>query len=215
MRITAKADYAVRAAVELAAAADDDRPVKGEHLARVQGIPQNFLENILTELRRAGIVRTRRGVEGGYRGATTELRNESGHHVPMPLISVTGRIRWRKSVNLGPYKFLRSIAKQTPKVTMPAPQTLFFFATRDTISRDHYPDLSLLWSDLADAYKSELKALSDAGCTYVQLDEIVTSCLCDDAQRQKLKTRGQDPDELLHTYVRTINRAIAGRSPTR
>jgi Rrf2 family protein len=66
MRITAKADYAVRAAVELAALQDEQRAVKGERLARAQGIPQNFLENILTELRRAGIVRTRRGVAGGY-----------------------------------------------------------------------------------------------------------------------------------------------------
>jgi Rrf2 family protein len=66
VRITAKADYAVRAAVELAAAAGDTRPVKGEQLAKRQDIPHNFLENILTELRRAGIVRTRRGADGGY-----------------------------------------------------------------------------------------------------------------------------------------------------
>jgi Rrf2 family protein len=66
VRITAKADYAVRAAVELAAAEKTGEPVKGEYLARVQGIPKNFLENILTELRRSGIVRTRRGAEGGY-----------------------------------------------------------------------------------------------------------------------------------------------------
>ena len=66
MRITAKADYAVRAAVELAAAEPSGRPVKGEALAGNQGIPQNFLENILTELRRAGIVRSRRGADGGY-----------------------------------------------------------------------------------------------------------------------------------------------------
>jgi Rrf2 family protein len=66
VRITAKADYAVRAAVELAAAQPEGVPVKGEQLARAQDIPQNFLENILTELRRAGIVRTRRGAEGGY-----------------------------------------------------------------------------------------------------------------------------------------------------
>jgi Rrf2 family protein len=66
MRITAKADYAVRAAAELAAVQDDGVLVKGEQLARSQSIPQNFLENILTELRRAGIVRTRRGAEGGY-----------------------------------------------------------------------------------------------------------------------------------------------------
>ena len=66
MRITARADYAVRAAVELAAAEKSGKPVKGEYLATTQGIPQNFLENILTELRRAGIIRTRRGADGGY-----------------------------------------------------------------------------------------------------------------------------------------------------
>jgi Rrf2 family protein len=66
VRISAKADYAVRAAVELAAVEADGKPIKGEQIARAQGIPQNFLENILTELRRAGIVRTRRGAEGGY-----------------------------------------------------------------------------------------------------------------------------------------------------
>src|SRR5205085_12428708 len=56
VRISAKADYAVRAAVELAAAGDD-RPVKAERIATAQGIPLNFLENILSELRHAGIVR--------------------------------------------------------------------------------------------------------------------------------------------------------------
>jgi len=66
VRITAKADYAVRAAAELAAAQPSGELVKGEQLARAQSIPQNFLENILTELRRAGIIRTRRGAEGGY-----------------------------------------------------------------------------------------------------------------------------------------------------
>ena len=66
MRITAKADYAVRAAAELAAAQGQGGPVKGEQLARSQSILKNFLENILTELRRAGIVRTRRGADGGY-----------------------------------------------------------------------------------------------------------------------------------------------------
>jgi Rrf2 family protein len=66
MRISAKADYAVRAAAELAAAQPDGSPVKGEHLAAAQAIPQNFLENILADLRNAGLVQTRRGAEGGY-----------------------------------------------------------------------------------------------------------------------------------------------------
>jgi Rrf2 family protein len=67
MRISAKADYAVRAAVELAAAADDEKPVKAERIATAQGIPLNFLENILGELRHAGIVRSHRGADGGFR----------------------------------------------------------------------------------------------------------------------------------------------------
>ena len=66
MRISAKADYAVRAAVELAAAAGD-KPVKAEKIATAQNIPLNFLENILGEMRHAGIVRSHRGAEGGFR----------------------------------------------------------------------------------------------------------------------------------------------------
>ncbi len=65
MRVSAKADYALRAAVELAAA-EGKGPVKGEQLARVQSIPPKFLENILLELRHAGLVQSQRGVEGGY-----------------------------------------------------------------------------------------------------------------------------------------------------
>ena len=86
MRISAKAEYAVRAAVELAATADDSRaaqkgeagsraggkregekPVKAEQIATAQEIPLNFLENILGDLRHAGIVRSHRGAEGGFR----------------------------------------------------------------------------------------------------------------------------------------------------
>ena len=66
MRISAKADYAVRAVVELAGTADAG-PVKAERVANAQDIPLNFLENILGELRHAGIVRSHRGAEGGFR----------------------------------------------------------------------------------------------------------------------------------------------------
>ncbi|MFZ0090979.1 MAG: Rrf2 family transcriptional regulator [Solirubrobacteraceae bacterium] len=66
MRISAKADYAVRAVVELAAA-NGDKPVKAERVATAQEIPLNFLENILGELRHAGIVRSHRGADGGFR----------------------------------------------------------------------------------------------------------------------------------------------------
>jgi Rrf2 family protein len=66
VRVSAKVDYAVRAAIELAAADEPGQPIKGERIAQAQGVPLKFLENILTELRHAGLVRSQRGVEGGY-----------------------------------------------------------------------------------------------------------------------------------------------------
>src|SRR5207245_8692655 len=64
VRVSAKADYAIRATVELAAAGDG--PVKGDRIAQAQDIPSNFLENILGDLRNAGLVASRRGADGGY-----------------------------------------------------------------------------------------------------------------------------------------------------
>ncbi len=65
MRVSAKADYALRACIELAAA-EGEGPLKGEQLAGAQEVPPKFLENILGDLRHGGIVRSQRGAEGGY-----------------------------------------------------------------------------------------------------------------------------------------------------
>jgi Rrf2 family protein len=65
MHVTAKADYAVRAVVELAGS-NQESPRKVDEVAKAQGIPVSFLENILTQLRSSGIVRSQRGPEGGY-----------------------------------------------------------------------------------------------------------------------------------------------------
>ena len=67
MQVSARADYALRAAAELARAAlEEERPVKGERLSEEQGIPKKFMENILLDLKHSGIVRTQRGAAGGY-----------------------------------------------------------------------------------------------------------------------------------------------------
>jgi Rrf2 family protein len=92
MRISAKADYAVRAVVELAAATDE-KPIKAERIATAQDIPLNFLENILGELRHAGIVRSHRGAEGGFRLAKAADRISIAdviRAVEGPLASVRG-----------------------------------------------------------------------------------------------------------------------------
>jgi Rrf2 family protein len=91
VRVSAKVDYAIRAAVELAAAADG--PVKGERIAQAQEIPLKFLENILLELRHHGIVQSRRGAEGGYwlaRPAAEITLAEVIRAVEGPLANVRG-----------------------------------------------------------------------------------------------------------------------------
>src|SRR5688500_1903896 len=91
VKVSAQSDYAVRALLELAQAGDG--PVKGERLAQTQGIPLKFLENILIDLRHAGIVHAQRGAEGGYRLARPSEEVTLGEvirAVEGPLASVRG-----------------------------------------------------------------------------------------------------------------------------
>ena len=93
MRVTAKADYAVRATVELANSSAE-APRKVDDVAQAQGIPLSFLENILTQLRSAGIVRSQRGPEGGYWLARPAEELDLAHvirAVEGPLVGVRGQ----------------------------------------------------------------------------------------------------------------------------
>ncbi len=103
MRVTAKADYAVRAAIELARA-EQGSPRKMDDVAKAQEIPISFLENILTQLRSAGIVRSRRGPDGGYwlcRPAAEITLAQIIRAVEGPLVGVRGQrpeeVRYRGS----------------------------------------------------------------------------------------------------------------------
>ncbi len=92
MRVSAKVDYAVRALAELAAAAGKG-PVKGETIAAAQDIPLKFTENILSDLRRTGIVGSQRGAVGGYwlkQPATSITVADVIRHVEGPLADVRG-----------------------------------------------------------------------------------------------------------------------------
>ena len=92
MRISAKADYAVRAALALAGP-DQDGPLKGDRISEAQGIPLRFLENILGELRHSGLVQSQRGTEGGYwlaRPAADVTIAEIIRAVDGPLATVRG-----------------------------------------------------------------------------------------------------------------------------
>jgi Rrf2 family protein len=109
MHLTARADYALRATAEIAAAANG--PMKAERIAQAQNIPLKFIENILSTLKHAGIVRSQRGVDGGYwlaRPANEITLAEVIRAVEGPLANVRGE-RPESTQYRGPAKPLREV----------------------------------------------------------------------------------------------------------
>src|SRR4029079_2635529 len=97
---------------------------------------------------------------------------------------------------IGHFRFLKSVAKAVPKMTIPSPTALHFRGGRQAIERSVYPGMEPFFGDLAKAHTNAVRAVGEAGCTYLQLDEVFVAYLCDDNQRQMLRDRGDDPDRL-------------------
>jgi 5-methyltetrahydropteroyltriglutamate--homocysteine methyltransferase len=128
-----------------------------------------------------------------------------------PVMKVTGPVRHDKPIQVADFQFLKSVTKRTPKVTIPSPTMLHFRGGREAISKEAYPDLEAFYDDVAAAYRDEIRALAQAGCTYIQLDDTNLAYLCDAKMREGARQRGDDPDELPRRYARLINAAIAER----
>lgn len=125
---------------------------------------------------------------------------------------VTGRVRWSGgSGNVASFTFLKgAVTTAMPKITMPGPCYIYQRAGRDGISRDVYPNMELFWADLATAYHAETKALYDAGCRYLQLDDTAVAKLGDPKIQAALAERGDDWQQLLGIYTEAINAVVAG-----
>jgi 5-methyltetrahydropteroyltriglutamate--homocysteine methyltransferase len=109
------------------------------------------------------------------------------------------------------FRFLKAHTKATPKMTIPSPSVLHYRGGRKAISETVYPTMEGFYHDLGQAYRKVVRAFADAGCRYLQLDEVNFTYLCDPEQRQMLKDRGDDPDKLPGIYAEMINTAISDR----
>ncbi|MGH7933410.1 MAG: 5-methyltetrahydropteroyltriglutamate--homocysteine S-methyltransferase [Candidatus Binataceae bacterium] len=138
--------------------------------------------------------------------------DNEGRKVSVPLIKVTARMRWSAPIHVDDFRFVSALTSHTPKITMPTPNTIQFAAGRGNISKEAYPDIDQAIEDVVDAYHKELRALSEAGCRYVQIDEVPLAMLCDERTRGQMRQRGEDPEKLIHeSFPAVINRALAGR----
>ncbi|HET7580895.1 MAG TPA: 5-methyltetrahydropteroyltriglutamate--homocysteine S-methyltransferase [Bacillales bacterium] len=153
----------------------------------------DFLENL-------------KGVEGYESDSGIQFKgNQSKSHS----IKVTGKLDFTNHPMLEDFKFLNSLSgDHTAKMTIPSPSMLHF---RGTIDNSIYPDQDELFEDLAKTYQKAIQAFYDAGCRYLQLDDTSWAYLCSKEQREQMRDRGLNPEELSSLYAKTINQALEGR----
>jgi 5-methyltetrahydropteroyltriglutamate--homocysteine methyltransferase len=154
----------------------------------------------------------------GISGIAVELTEEQGwtrsqshgHRTARRIPKVVDRIVWNGPRNANDFRFLKSVTRRTPKVTLPGPCYIHYRAGRENISRAMYRDLDAFWSDIVAAYHQEMRSLAEAGCSYLQIDETSLVKLGDPRARALLKERGDDWSDLLKTYIAVINAVVAG-----
>jgi 5-methyltetrahydropteroyltriglutamate--homocysteine methyltransferase len=150
-----------------------------------------------------------RGFEGVGVTAPTGMVFQA-EDVP-PMATVTGPVRCVRPVMVDHFAYLKSVARVTPKLTIPSPAMLHMRGGRNAVSREAYPDLARFWADAAAAYRAAIAHIAAAGCTYLQLDDVSWAYLCDPKVRENFRANGDDPATLPGTYAALINDALADR----
>jgi 5-methyltetrahydropteroyltriglutamate--homocysteine methyltransferase len=107
------------------------------------------------------------------------------------------------------FKFVKEHTCATPKMTIPSPSSMHFRYGRDAVPEQIYPDMDAFYRDLGQSYRKAVRAFADAGCRYLQLDEVNFAYLCDPKLREQVATRGDDPEKLPMIYAGMINAAIS------
>jgi 5-methyltetrahydropteroyltriglutamate--homocysteine methyltransferase len=145
---------------------------------------------------------------------TLPFRNDRGEEVPalMEGVRIAGRLKLEKTIFGDDFLYLKSVAKATPKLTIPSPSVLHRRGGRG-IDPKIYPDPAAFWDDLAAVYAAEIAALAKLGCTYLQIDDTSFATLCDPAHRRQMTAAGSDGEHLHLTYIKLMNDALKGRPP--
>ena len=128
-----------------------------------------------------------------------------------PMASVAGKVACSRPIMVEHFRYLKSVTKRTPKFTIPSPGTAHMRGGRNAISRSVYPDLEEFWADIGTAYRKAIGHLYDAGCRYLQLDDVGFAYLCDAKVRDNFRKNGDDPATLAPVYARAINDALRER----
>ena len=128
-----------------------------------------------------------------------------------PIPSVTGKVGCSKPIMVDDFAFLKKNTSKTAKFTIPSPAMLHLRGGRSSISKEVYPDLREFWADTSTAWRKAIRHLADAGCTYLQLDDVSFSYLCDPKIQDTARKNGDDPAKLPRTYADATTNALKNR----
>jgi 5-methyltetrahydropteroyltriglutamate--homocysteine methyltransferase len=140
-------------------------------------------------------------MDTGVAFAAVTTRNEG--------VKVTGKLGSSRHPMIEHFKFVAAHTKRTPKITIPAPSAIYGRPMRTPIDQKIYPRMDAFFDDLGQAYKKAVRGFADAGCRYLQLDEVFIAMLCDEKYRQQMRDRGDDPEKLGALYADLINTAMS------
>ena len=124
-------------------------------------------------------------------------------------IRVVGKLGFSNHPMLEHFKFLKSHTRVVPKMTIPSPSAMYARHGRLLVGADVYPSLDTFFDDLGKAYRKAVRAFADAGCRYLQLDEVFIAMLCDPKYRAQMTARGDNPERLGELYGELINTAMS------
>jgi methionine synthase II (cobalamin-independent) len=138
-----------------------------------------------------------------------KIKFEGVNPKPM-MLRVTGKLgTFSGHPMLDHFKFIKARARAVPKMTIPSPSSLHFRYGREAVPESIYPDMKDFYRDLGQTYRKAVRAFADAGCRYLQLDEVNFTYLCDPKLRAQVANRGDDPEQLPSVYAGMINAAIS------
>jgi 5-methyltetrahydropteroyltriglutamate--homocysteine methyltransferase len=123
-------------------------------------------------------------------------------------LRLTGKVGFSGHPMIDHFRFVKDNTSRTAKMTIPGPSMLHYRGGRKMMNAGLYPDMDAFYSDVGAAYAKAVGAFYDAGCRYLQLDDISFAYLCDPEQRQMLKDRGDDPERQPEIYAGMVRAAL-------
>jgi 5-methyltetrahydropteroyltriglutamate--homocysteine methyltransferase len=154
-----------------------------------------------------GIVSTKANYSVSFKGEHGETTGTGS------MMVVQDKVRHDKPIQVQDFAFLKSCTTRTAKTCIPGPTYLHMRGGRNIVSRDAYPDMDQFWADIVAGYHQEMDQMVEAGCTYLQIDDVSFASLCDPAIQSQVSNDGDDPKRLPGLYTKIINDIVAHKAP--